>query len=144
MSQPPPPFVYSRTIRFADTDAAGVVFFARYLSICHEAYEEALGNAGIELKRFFSDERVIIPIAKAEAHYLRPLQAGDRITIAATPTALSDASFEIRFEMARAEPPQKRVAAVRTEHVCLDATNRSRVPLPPGLARWVGKPASIS
>ena len=44
-------FAYSRTIHFADTDAAGVVYFARYLSICHEAYEEALAAAGIDMKQ---------------------------------------------------------------------------------------------
>ena len=44
------PFVYRRTIRFADTDAAGVVFFPNYLAICHEAYEESLADDGIELK----------------------------------------------------------------------------------------------
>jgi 1,4-dihydroxy-2-naphthoyl-CoA hydrolase len=31
------PFSHHRTVRFADTDAAGVVFFARTLAICHEA-----------------------------------------------------------------------------------------------------------
>ena len=40
------PFTYERTIHFADTDAAGVVFFANYLRLCHEAYEEALAAAG--------------------------------------------------------------------------------------------------
>ena len=43
------PFEYQRTVHFADTDAAGVVFFANYLAICHEAYEESLGAAGIGL-----------------------------------------------------------------------------------------------
>ena len=38
------PFSYSRSVRFADTDAAGVVFFANYLALCHEAYEEALAG----------------------------------------------------------------------------------------------------
>jgi len=32
-------FAYDRKIHFADTDSAGVVYFARLLSICHEAYE---------------------------------------------------------------------------------------------------------
>ncbi|MDJ0549913.1 MAG: 1,4-dihydroxy-2-naphthoyl-CoA hydrolase, partial [Microcystis aeruginosa] len=30
---------YERLIYLADTDAAGVVYFAHLLSICHEAYE---------------------------------------------------------------------------------------------------------
>jgi len=45
-------FTYRRTIRFADTDAAGVVFFPNYFSICHEAYEESLAADGIEFQSF--------------------------------------------------------------------------------------------
>ena len=41
------PFTYARTVHFPDTDAAGVVFFPNYLSICHEAYEEALAAANV-------------------------------------------------------------------------------------------------
>ena len=75
------PFVYQRTIHFADTDAAGVVYFANYLSICHEAYEEALANAGVDLKTFFSDNGIMIPVAKSTADYLRPLMCGDKISV---------------------------------------------------------------
>ncbi|HEY1765790.1 MAG TPA: acyl-CoA thioesterase, partial [Opitutaceae bacterium] len=64
------PSNHSRTVHFADTDAAGVVYFANYLSICHEAYEEALGSAGMALAAFFSKEGVVVPIAKCEAEYL--------------------------------------------------------------------------
>ncbi len=130
------PFTYPRTIRFADTDAAGVVFFANYLAICHEAYEEALGAAGIELKAFFEGERVIVPIARSEAEYLRPLKAGDRIRVGMAPAVLTDASFEIRFTLTRAEPPEKLVGRVRTEHVCLETSGRKRTALPEALARW--------
>ncbi len=45
---------YYRTIHFSDTDAAGVVYFSTLLSICHEAYENSLQVAGIELKTFFT------------------------------------------------------------------------------------------
>ena len=61
------PFLYRRTIHFPDTDAAGVVFFARYLNIVHEGYEESLAVAGLPLATFFSDHGVIVPIAKSEA-----------------------------------------------------------------------------
>ncbi|MBD2021122.1 1,4-dihydroxy-2-naphthoyl-CoA hydrolase, partial [Leptolyngbya sp. FACHB-36] len=44
------PFVYSRTVRFSDTDAAGVVYFASALSICHEAYEASLAAVGVDLR----------------------------------------------------------------------------------------------
>lgn len=130
-------FTYRRTVHFADTDAAGVVFFANYLAICHEAYEEALGAGGIELNRFFRDTGTIVPISKSETEYLRALVTGDRLEITVAPRQLSDDSFEIRFEMFRAGPARKRVAVARTEHVCLESKTRSRAPLPAALLDWI-------
>src|SRR5438309_7252470 len=78
-------FSYDRTIHFPDTDAAGVVFFANYLSICHEAYEEALAAAGIPLRAFFSDQGVVIPVSKSSVDYLRPLRCGDKIRVTVAP-----------------------------------------------------------
>ena len=130
-------FSYQRTIHFADTDAAGVVFFANYFAIAHEAYEEALGAAGVELNRFFSDAGVVVPIAQAEAKYLRPMQAGDKIRVSVTPRRLSDDSFELKYEIFRTGPSEKRTAVLRTEHVCIATPSRERKALPPALASWV-------
>lgn len=131
------PFVYHRTVHFPDTDAAGVVFFANFLSICHEAYEEALQAAGIELKEFFSETGVIIPVSKSEAEYLRPLACGDKLKVSVTPALLTENSFEIRYEVTRLGGGNKVAARVRTEHVCTSRQKRERVPLPPAIAAWV-------
>jgi 1,4-dihydroxy-2-naphthoyl-CoA hydrolase len=131
------PFTYSCTVHFADTDAAGVVFFANYLRICHEAYEAALAAAGIELKSFFSKAGVMVPIAKSEASYLRPLFPGDKLSVSCAPAALSGDSYEIRFEITRLGPPQKVAGRVRTEHVCIGSKSRERQILPAALSAWV-------
>jgi 1,4-dihydroxy-2-naphthoyl-CoA hydrolase len=131
------PFAYQRTIHFADTDAAGVVFFANFPSICHEAYEESLSAAGINLNDFFRDSGVVIPVTRCEAEYLRPLQCGDRVRVGVEPKALSEDSFEIRFELTRLGQAEKRAARVRTEHVCIDSKTRARRALPGPLAGWV-------
>ena len=136
------PFAYARTIRFSDTDAAGIVFFARYLAICHEAYEEALAVAGVPLATFFSDHGVIVPIGKSECSYLRPLACGDKVRVEVTPRRLSENSFALEFAVWKLPAPnsavgEKRAAAARTEHVCISSTNRERQALPPALAAWV-------
>ncbi len=134
-------FAYARTIHFPDTDAAGVVFFARYLFICHEAYEEALAAAGIPLATFFADTGLVIPIAKSEATYLRPLLCGDRLGVEVAPTRLTADSFALDFVLwklpAAGAAAPKRAAVARTEHVCIDSRTRERRPLPPALAAWV-------
>jgi len=131
------PFTYPRTVHFADTDAAGVVFFANYLAICHEAYEESLAAAGLDLKTFFADHGIVIPVAKAEADYLRPLACGEKLRVALKPAALSENSFEIRYELLKLGPPEKIAARIRTEHVCTSNTKRERAPLPPALVAWL-------
>lgn len=130
-------FSYPRTIHFADTDAAGVVFFANFLSICHEAYEESLAASGIELKTFFAENAVIVPIVKSEASYLRPLFCGDKLRVSVTPASVSENSFEIHFVATKVGLVEKIVARVRTEHVCTSPGKRERAPLPPALAKWV-------
>ena len=131
------PFTYARTVRFADTDAAGVVFFANYLALCHEAYEESLAAAGVKLDAFFRDTGVIVPIAKSEAEYLRPLRPGDQLRITLTPEPLTENSFALRFEIHRLGPPEKLAARLRTEHVATSPEKRQRVPLPPALVAWL-------
>jgi 1,4-dihydroxy-2-naphthoyl-CoA hydrolase len=130
-------FSYFRTIHFADTDAAGVVFFARYLAIAHEAYEEALMAHGIPLNTFFADQGVVIPIAKSEASYLRPLACGEKIRVDLSPQRISENTFSLEFQIYKLGPPEKRAAVMRTEHVCIDSSNRARLALPGPLAAWV-------
>lgn len=133
-------FAYARTVHFPDTDAAGVVFFARYLSICHEAYEEALAASGIGLASFFRDTGLVIPIIKSEASYLRPLSCGDKLSVDVVATRLSPESFALDFvlwKLGVAGASGKRAAVARTEHVCIDSLLRERRPLPATLAEWV-------
>jgi 1,4-dihydroxy-2-naphthoyl-CoA hydrolase len=133
------PFDYTRTIHFPDTDAAGVVFFANYLSICHEAYEEALGAAGLDVAIFFSANAIVVPIAKSTAEYLRPLRVGDKVRVTVRPEPLSENSFALNFELTRLNPIAKLAARVRTEHVSTSLQLRERVPLPAALAAWVNQ-----
>jgi 1,4-dihydroxy-2-naphthoyl-CoA hydrolase len=131
------PFAYTRTVHFPDTDAAGVVFFANYLAICHEAYEEALGAAGLDVADFFSASGTVVPIAKSTADYLRPLRVGDRLRITVRPEPLTENSFALNYEITKLGPVEKLAARVRTEHVSTSPQLRARVPLPPALAAWV-------
>lgn len=131
------PFSHPRTIRFADTDAAGVVFFANYLAFCHEAYEESLAASGVELASFFLSTGVVVPIARSEAEYLRPLRPGDKIRIVAAPESLTENSFAVRYEIWRLNPVEKLAARLRTEHVSTSTAKRERVPLPDALRAWI-------
>ena len=120
-------FTYTRTVRFADTDAAGVVYFANVLSICHEAYEAALDAAGIDIKSFFSNSATAFPIVHTSVDLRRPMFCGDRLSIHVILRQQSEDSFELAYQVQLAD----RFAAIAiTKHVCIDAASRTRQPLP--------------
>lgn len=133
------PFTYERTIRLGETDAAGIVFFANYLVLCHEAYEEALAGAGIPVQDFIAGMEVLVPVTKSSVDYLRPLQCGERVRIELQPVALSENSFAIDYTITRLGRPDKVAARARTEHVCISRERKEKVPMTPPLAAWVAR-----
>jgi 1,4-dihydroxy-2-naphthoyl-CoA hydrolase len=128
------PFTSSRTIRFQDTDAAGVVYFANVLGICHEAYEESLAASGINLKSFFTNSTVAIPIVHASVDFFRPMFCGDKILIDLTPQYLGIDYFEIAYKILTSDEQQ--VAKAITEHVCINPASRNRQELPDEMRQW--------
>ena len=131
-----PGFTYRRTIRFHETDGAGVVYFANVLTLCHEAYEASLAAAGVDLGTFFGGAALAVPVVHASVDFRRPLHCGDEVEIALTPQPLDSTSFEIIYCL-RNIPQQKTVATALTRHVCIDSLNRQRHPLGPELVRWM-------
>ena len=138
-------FVYARTIRFHETDAAGVVYFANVLKLCHEAYEAALGTLGIDLQTFFSATGdVAVPIVHAQADYYQPLFCGDAIAITLIPKQITPHSFEIAYRITPQPNPAaadntltKPLAIALTRHVCIKADIRRRHPLTAELIDWI-------
>lgn len=131
-------FIYQRRIYFSETDAAGVVYFANFLSFCHEAYEEALRSSNIELQQLFENRQIVIPILHAECDYLRPLKCGDKIEIEITSEIKNAESFSLHYELFRLSP-RKRSARAKTEHLCIDPKSRKRKPLPPNFHQFLSQ-----
>ena len=139
---------YWRVIRFRETDAAGVVYFGELLGFCHEAYEDALAKAGVDIRSFFSKEGVAeaakdgelrqsaiaIPIVHTEASFFKPMFCGDRIAISLLPKQLTPHSFEITYAVFS---KNEKVAEASTRHVAIQTDNRRRCPLPDYLANWI-------
>ena len=162
------PFSYGRVIRFHETDAAGVVYFARLLTLCHEAYEAALATVDIDLRAFFSAAGgVAVPIVHTEADFYQPVRCGDAIAITLTPKQLSLHSFEITYTISNQPPGQrsdrapdklldrspdkspdkataKPLAWALTRHVCTNLNSNRRHPLTPALVDWIESVASAT
>lgn len=131
------PFTYHRTIRFSDTDAAGVVYFANVLSICHESYEALLAAGGIDLNEFFSAQLIAVPIVHASIDFLQPMRCGDIVQVQLQPTEIKASKFRLDYKIAPVTPAASNqvLAIAHTIHVCIKTGRREKTELPEPLKK---------
>ncbi|MBM5814527.1 MAG: acyl-CoA thioesterase [Cyanobacteria bacterium M_DeepCast_100m_m1_067] len=127
-----------RTVRFGDTDAAGVMHFHQLLRWCHEAYEESLERFGVSAAEVFPTPghvpAVALPIVHCSADFLAPLACGDPLAIQLEPRRLDPGSFEVLYSFRSSE---RDVARGLTRHLAICADSRQRCPLPEPINRWL-------
>jgi len=128
-------FIYKRIVRFQDTDAAGVVYFASVLAMCHEAYEESLAASGINLKAFFSNPDVAIPIVHASVDFFQPMFCGDQIFIHLIPKQIASEKVEIAYQLVAAS--EKLIAKAITKHICIEPISKTRKAMPDEMIQWL-------
>lgn len=116
------------TPRLGDTDAAGVIYFARLLERAHEAYEDFLAGAGLPLQDWL-EQGPHLPLVHAEADYHAPLRLGRRLGIELRLADLGRSSFSLEYRFLDAD--DNLLASARTVHVAM-AEGRA-VALPPRL-----------
>ncbi len=129
-------FTYNRTIRFQDTDAAGVVYFANVLTICHETYEAALESLGINIKEFFTNPSSAFPIVHTQSDFIRPMYCGDKLFVKLTTLKIGVEQFEINYQIYIND---QLAAKAMTRHVCIDATTRQKKALSAEIVKCLEK-----
>jgi 1,4-dihydroxy-2-naphthoyl-CoA hydrolase len=129
-------FKYSRRIYLGDTDAAGVVYFARGMEICHEAYEESLASSQINLKQMLREGKIALPIVQAEINFFQPLFCGDQIEINLNTTQLNQSEFRVIYQITTGNLERVLVKA-QTQHVCINPQLKARLDLPLVMLNWL-------
>ena len=127
-----------RTVRFGDTDAAGVMHFHQLLRWCHVAYDESLERFGVPSGALYPGSgrtpTVALPIVHVSAYFHRPLVCGDPLAIELRPLQLDGGSFEVLYRFLH---NGKEAATGQTRHVAIDAASRQRTALPDSLVQWL-------
>ena len=130
-----------RTVRFGDTDAAGVVHFHEMFRWCHETWEESLEKYGIVLLEIFPTTQinscqldVALPIVHCEANYFKPLYVGDTITIELNPEKLDESSFVLRFKLVK---NSEDIGSINIKHVSINPITRERCTLSKQINMWL-------
>ena len=87
-------------VRYADTDADGVVYYANYLTFFEVVRVEWLRTLGYPITRIL-EQGIILPVVEAHLRYLRPARVDDLLTVRATLTSVGPASFAFDYEVER-------------------------------------------
>jgi 1,4-dihydroxy-2-naphthoyl-CoA hydrolase len=107
------------------------------MNMCHEAYEESLGDLKIYLKQSLANLSLAIPIVQAEISFFSPMFWGDKLLINLTPKQISENEFAIDYLITSASAEEKYLAKAYTRHVCINAQTRNRLQLPAIIIQWL-------
>jgi YbgC/YbaW family acyl-CoA thioester hydrolase len=91
--------VYRRSIRFADTDAAGVAHFSRLLVIVEEAVHDFFQSKGLPIL----DAATAWPVVSIHADYSAACRFQDEITVSLSMDKIGTSSLGFSFTAAKAD-----------------------------------------
>ena len=93
-------FTVERRVRFADCDAAGIVFFPRYFEMLNGVVEDWFaGPLQASFRELHVNRHVSVPTAAVEARFIAPSRLEDELTFALTITRLGGASCGLRHSI---------------------------------------------
>ncbi len=94
-------FTVERRVRFADCDAAGIVFYPRYFEMLNGVVEDWFaGPLGASFRELHLERHVSVPTAAVEARFIAPSRLEDQLTFSLTVTRLGVASCGLRHRIA--------------------------------------------
>jgi acyl-CoA thioester hydrolase len=105
-------------VRYADTDAMGVVYYANYLAYFEAGRVEYLRAANADYREIEADGAVAA-VTRADCRYLAPARFDDLLAIHTRAAAIGRASLRFEYQIRR-EPDGLLLAEGYTEHACLN------------------------
>ena len=103
MSSPESPasrFTTPVRVRYAETDAAGVVYYGNYLTYFEVVRVELLRALGHPITSI-EEQGVQLPVVEARLKYLRPARLDDLLEVAVSVESVGPASFAFDYEVCR-------------------------------------------
>jgi acyl-CoA thioester hydrolase len=97
---PTPRFTTQVRVRYAETDAAGVVYYGNYLTYFEVVRVELLRALGHPITAIEA-QGVLLPVVEARLKYLRPARLDDLLEVSASVESIGPASFAFDYEVTR-------------------------------------------
>ena len=117
-------------VYYEDTDAAGIVYHARYLGFAERARTELLRAAAVPLDELARDEGLIFVVRRVKMDYLRPARLDELLTVATDPFELGAATTRMRQDFSVGS---RAVARMEVQLACVRVADGRPARVP---ARW--------
>jgi acyl-CoA thioester hydrolase len=118
-------------VRYAETDAMGVVYYANYLTYFEVGRVEFLRQNGLPIADV--DRKLRMPVVEASVRYLRPARLDDLLRVRSWIGERKRASFLFRYEIRHADTSEL-IASGETRHACWHPETERMIAIPSWLA----------
>ena len=107
-------------VRYAETDAMGVVYYANYLTWFELGRTDWIRAHGITYREM-EEHGILLPVVEARCSYRASARYDDPVRVATTATALTPARISFAYRVTRPEPAggETLLAEGATDHVFL-------------------------
>jgi len=122
-------------VRYAETDAMGVVYHTNYLIWFEVGRGEYLRQKGSDYADLEA-QGFCLPVSEVDARFIAPARYGDLVTIRTWVGDLRSRSMTLAYEVVMQETGQVLVTG-HTRHICTDREGRVRV-MPREMRRLLG------
>jgi 4-hydroxybenzoyl-CoA thioesterase len=124
------PFSTRITVRFGDTDPAGLVYYPNIFHYFHIALEEFFAaRCGLSYQRLMADERIGFPTVNAQAEFFVPIVYGDELDVEIFVSRTGNSSATFQYSARRASD-QTLCARATQIHVAMNLDTRRPLPIP--------------
>lgn len=118
------PIATEMRVRYAETDAMGVVYYANYLVWFELGRTDWIRAHGVTYREF-EEHGILLPVTHASCDYRQSARYDDLVRIETTATKLTRAGVAFAYRVLRVEPgPETLLVEGRTEHVYLSREGR--------------------
>jgi 4-hydroxybenzoyl-CoA thioesterase len=121
--------VHRRAVRFEEVDAAGIVFFGRFMEYCHEAMERFFDGVPGGYVDLIMRRRIGFPAVHVAATWSAPVRYGDALRIEVTVAKVGTTSCTFRYRFLR-EADGVECAVIEHVTVASNLATMEKTPLP--------------
>jgi acyl-CoA thioester hydrolase len=115
---------FSKTIYYSDTDLAGVVYYANYLTYAEHARSELFHSLGIQQLELIESHKIGFIVAEANIEYKQSATLDDRLTIKTKISDITNKTLTFNQVFYKNGDASRPITIIKVRLVCLGADYR--------------------